>query len=136
MEFVIKKPDPAGEGEALYYDLLLDIVDQLQGIDNEMTLSRLKTYLLVMRYPELNTQELAERAAMPKSSMSRNLSALGSWNSSTKKGGYGLVEGRDFRPDRRIKFHTLTEPGRKTRDALVSIITTHMTNLSKSGQKP
>jgi DNA-binding MarR family transcriptional regulator len=122
MDFVNEKPSSIDAEEASYYDFLLDIVQQAEKIDDEMPIQRLKVYLLVMRYPEFNTQELAEKAGMPKSSMSRNLSSLGSWNPTTKKEGYGLVKGREFLHNRRIKFHALTQKGREVRDALLSVI--------------
>jgi DNA-binding MarR family transcriptional regulator len=122
MDLAIERPRPPEQEEAIYYDFLLSIIRELEGVDEEMQIQRLKTYLLVMRYPELTTQELAAKAGIPKSSMSRNLSSLGSWNPLTRKEGYGLVYGREFREDRRIKFHTLTQKGRELRDSITSVI--------------
>jgi DNA-binding MarR family transcriptional regulator len=102
-------------------DRTLDLINLIESIDAEMQIQRLKTFILVARYPGLNTQQLAQKAGMTSASMSRNLSSLGDWNPLAKKEGYGLVYGCDLRDDRRNKIHTLTHKGKEIRIFLRSI---------------
>jgi DNA-binding MarR family transcriptional regulator len=122
MDVMREKPEPLGAEEAVYYDCLLDLIKEFETVDGEMPIQRLKTFLLVMRHPELSTQELAEKAAIARSSMSRNLSCLGELNSLSRKEGYRLIQGRDFLQDRRVKFHSLTGRGHALKESLLAIL--------------
>jgi DNA-binding MarR family transcriptional regulator len=106
-------------------DRYLDFISLVESIDPEMQIQRLKAFILVARYPELNTQELATKAGMPGSSMSRNLSSLGEWNPLAKKDGYGLIYGRNLRDDRRNKIHMLTQKGREFAVSFLTILDQH-----------
>ena len=121
-ELSSRQPPPSKDNKFNDLDGYLDFISIIETVDPEMQIQRLKTFILVARYPELNTQQLAKKAGMTISSMSRNLSSLGEWNPLTKREGYGLICGRDLQDDRRNKIHILTKKGQEIAISFLSLL--------------
>jgi DNA-binding MarR family transcriptional regulator len=95
------------------YDIqiLVSLVRELEEIDPEMPLQRLKTLLYVSMNPGITTKELAKKTGFTEASASRNLLALGVMNPMTKRPGYNLVEAHDNMDDRRGRRYSLAPRG-------------------------
>jgi DNA-binding MarR family transcriptional regulator len=97
---------------------LLSTLDPFFRIRGTMPLRHVQAYLLVAQKEGQTVTELAKKADMPVTTMSRNLLDMGERNRYFEEGA-GLVEGEDNPLNRRERLYTLTHKGR----ALLASIT-------------
>lgn len=97
---------------------LLRSLDPFFKLRTTMPARCVQAYLLVAQKEGLTVTELAKKADLPVTTMSRNLLDMGDRNRYFEEGA-GLVEGKDNLFNRREKLYSLTPKGR----ALLASIT-------------
>ena len=97
---------------------LLHTLDPFFRIRGTMPARHVQAYLLVAQKEGQTVTELAKKADMPVTTMSRNLLDMGDRNRYFEEGA-GLVEGQDNPLNRRERLYSLTPKGR----ALLASIT-------------
>ena len=101
----------ANEQQLAFISQLLRSLDPFFRIRGTMPARHVQAYLLVAQKEGLTVTELAKRADMPVTTMSRVLLDMGDRNRYFEEGA-GLVEGEDNPLNRREKMYRLTPKGR------------------------
>lgn len=106
------------EEQAALINQMLKSLDPFFKLRTTMPARCVQAYLLVAQKEGLTVTELAKKAELPVTTMSRNLLDMGDRNRYFEEGA-GLVESKDNLFNRREKLYSLTPKGR----ALLASIT-------------
>lgn len=106
------------EEQTALINQMLKSLDPFFKLRTTMPARCVQAYLLVAQKEGLSVSELAKKADLPITTMSRNLLDMGDRNRYFEEGA-GLVEGKDNIFNRREKLYSLTPKGR----ALLASIT-------------
>ena len=100
---------------------LAKLLERVRDEDSSMTTQQLSVLLLISVHGEAPMADVAARADMERSSVSRNMAILGPYGRQGKKG-LGLLSFREDPTNRSRKFVRLTPKGQALVDELADIV--------------
>lgn len=110
-----------GNQQKFTFLTLARALERVREIDSTMTTQQLSVLLLIAAHGEAPMADVAAKADMERSSVSRNMAILGPYGRQGKKG-LGLLSFREDLTNRSRKFVKLTPKGKALVDELADIV--------------
>lgn len=97
------------------------LIELFRSVSPEMPSQMIQAFLIVCRAEGCSINDVADRLGMPKSSASRNISALSKVHRLGKPG-FDLLDTRDDPMDRRVKKIHLTPAGKALKARIIDLL--------------
>lgn len=99
----------------------IGMLEKIRTIDPEMQAQTVLTLLMVARNPGISQVDIATKLDIAKSTVSRNVTALGDYKKQrSTRGGYGFIEQRIDPENRRYRQLYLTPEGEQAVNQLLA----------------